>query len=51
MTRHLADKWFKEGREARRAGAVTLKKAYQQSDADTMLRVVLGGGELREQKA
>lgn len=28
----------------------TLKAAYQQADADTMLRVVLKAGELREAK-
>ena len=31
--------------------SLTLKKVYQQSDAETMLQVVLGGGELREHKA
>ena len=29
----------------------TLRKVYQQADAETMLQVVLGGGELRERKA
>jgi len=28
----------------------TLKRAYQQADAETMLRVVLEAGELREAK-
>ena len=31
--------------------SLTLKKVYQQADAETMLHVVLGGGELRERKA
>ena len=31
--------------------SLTLKKVYQQSDAETILQVVLGGGELRERKA
>jgi hypothetical protein len=29
---------------------VTLKSAYQHADAETMLRVVLGAGDLREAK-
>ena len=29
---------------------LTLKTAYQQADAETMLLVVMGGGELREAK-
>ena len=29
----------------------SLKKAYQQADETTMLKVVLYGGELREQRA
>ncbi len=28
-----------------------LKRAYQQADADTILSVVLNGGELREKQA
>ena len=31
--------------------SLTLRKVYQQSDAETMLQVVLDGGELRERKA
>jgi len=31
-----------------RQNSLTLRKVYQQSDAETMLRVVLGDGELRE---
>jgi hypothetical protein len=30
---------------------VSLKRAYQQADADTILSVVLNGGELREEQA
>ena len=30
--------------------SLTLRKVYQQSDAETMLQVVLGGGELREKQ-
>ena len=30
---------------------ISLKRAYQQADADTILAVVLGGGELRERQA
>ena len=30
---------------------VSLKRAYQQADADTILSVVLSGGELREKQA
>jgi hypothetical protein len=30
--------------------ALTLGKVYQQSDAETMLQVVLSGGELREKQ-
>ena len=41
--------------EAAAAGAwkdtVSLKRAYQQADADTILSVVLSGGELREKQA
>ncbi len=31
--------------------SLTLRKVYQQSDAETMLQVVLDGGELGERKA
>ena len=31
--------------------SLTLRKVYQQADAETMLNVVLGGNELRERKA
>ena len=31
--------------------AVSLKRAYQQADADTILSVVLSGGELKERQA
>jgi hypothetical protein len=38
-----------DGRQHEEPATVqTLKSAYQQADADTMLRVVLGAGELRE---
>ncbi len=30
--------------------SLTLRKVYQQSDAETMLQVVLSGGELREKQ-
>ncbi len=33
------------------ANTVSLKTAYQQADDETILAVVLGGGELRERKA
>jgi len=33
------------------AELTSLKTAYQQADDATMLRVVLGGGELRERRA